>query len=92
MFKGVFLPLYLPYFGLLNKSFIFYYLNQNNPLKRMKMKIFNFLANVFLFALLPLLLLALSVFFYLANSGLFWGAALCFVALLFGALCELLDI
>ena len=48
------------------------------------MKIFNLLVNVFLFAL--------SVFFYLANSGLFWGAALCFVALLFGGICELLDI
>jgi hypothetical protein len=56
------------------------------------MKIINLLVNIFLFALLPLLLLALSAFFYLANSGLFWGTALCFVALLFGGICELLDI
>ena len=56
------------------------------------MKIFNLLVNVFLFALLPLLLLALSAFFYVVNSGLFWGTALCFVALLFGGICELLDI
>lgn len=56
------------------------------------MKKLNFLVNIFLYILLPLFLLALSVFFYLANSGLFWGAALCFVALLFGGICELLDI
>lgn len=48
--------------------------------------------NICLYTLLLIALLALSVFFYLANSGLFWGAALCFVALLFGGLCELLDI
>lgn len=56
------------------------------------MKIFNLLANVFIYILLPMLLFALSAFFYVANSGLFWGAALCFVALLFGGICELLDI
>ena len=92
MFKGVFLPLYFALFGLLNKSFIFYHYHKNNPLKRIKMKIFNFLVNVFIYILLPMLLFALSVFFYLANSGLFWGTALCFVALLFGGICELLDI
>ena len=56
------------------------------------MKILNLLVNVFLYILLPMLLFALSVFFYLANSGLFWGTALCLVALLIGGLCELLDI
>lgn len=53
------------------------------------MKILNLLVNVFLYILLPMLLFALSAFFYLVNSALFWGAALCFVALLLGGLCEL---
>jgi hypothetical protein len=88
----VFLPLYFALFGLLSEFFIFYHYYKNNPLKRIKMKIINLLVNVFLYILLPLFLLALSVFFYVANSGLFWGAALCFVALLFGGVCELLDI
>jgi hypothetical protein len=88
----VFLPLYFALFWTFSKFFIFYHYYKNNPLKRIKMKIINLLVNVLLYILLPLFLLALSVFFYLANSGLFWGAALCLVALLIGGLCELLDI